>query len=199
VWKRTRTTCLVGAQIRLGADRAATTGHDDVDDDDENSTCRPEMLFPRRHPRFSLLLALLLFTTLLLLLPHSPLATTFQPQSSSGLGSPSQTPISHVVYQDLAARVRRAERAYQKMLRARDALIAKVGPTPRNVLLFVWSHVASCLNSLTSRHPGFHPTGNRGRDIQFVSPSLFLCGPLQCRLQGTFLHPRFLAHTNWSA
>lgn len=41
-----------------------------------------------------------------------------------------------MVYQGVAARVRRSERAYQKMLRERDALVAKVGPAPRDVALF---------------------------------------------------------------
>ncbi|KAI9430441.1 methyltransferase domain-containing protein [Lactarius indigo] len=91
------------------------------------------MLLPRRHPRFSLLLACLIFTAILLLLPRSPLAA-FQP--SAGTSSPSRPPKAPVVYQGVAARVRHAERAYQKMLRGRDALIAKVGPSPRNVALF---------------------------------------------------------------
>jgi len=92
------------------------------------------MLLPRRHPRFSLLLASFIFTALLLLLPHSPLAASFQPPSATS-PTPRQKP--PVVYQQgVAARVRRAERAYQKMQRGRDALIAKVGPTPRDVALF---------------------------------------------------------------
>ncbi len=100
----------------------------------------PEMLLPRRHPRFSLLLASLIVTALLLLLPRSPLAAF---QSSAGSGSPSRPLKSPVVYQGVAARVRRAERAYQKMLRGRDALIAKVGPTPRDVALSVWFSLES--------------------------------------------------------
>lgn len=98
----------------------------------------PEMLLPRRHPRFSLLLASFILTALLLLLPHSPLAA-FQPSA----GSSSRPVKPPVVYQGVAARVRRAERAYQKMLRGRDALIAKVGPTPRDVALSVSSFVSS--------------------------------------------------------
>ncbi|KAH9014493.1 methyltransferase domain-containing protein [Lactarius pseudohatsudake] len=91
------------------------------------------MLLPRRHPRFFLLLASLIVTALLLLLPRSPLAAF---QSSASTGSPSRPIKSPVVYQGVSARVRRAERAYQKMLRGRDALIAKVGPSPRDVALF---------------------------------------------------------------
>ncbi|KAH9061855.1 methyltransferase domain-containing protein [Lactarius vividus] len=91
------------------------------------------MLLPRRHPRFFLLLASLIFTALLLLLPRSPLAAF---KSSASTGSPSRPIKSPVIYQGVSARVRRAERAYQKMLRGRDALIAKVGPSPRDVALF---------------------------------------------------------------
>jgi hypothetical protein len=95
------------------------------------------MLLPRRHPRFSLLLASFIFTALLLLLPHSPLAALQPPSASSTSPTPSQKSSPVVYHNGVAARVRRAERAYQKMLRGRDALIAKVGPTPRDVALFV--------------------------------------------------------------
>lgn len=92
------------------------------------------MLFFRRYPRFTLLLSFLLTASLLLLLTHTPfpsLQTSFEPPTQP-LNPP--TPTSS---QGLAARVRRAERAYQKMLLGRDALIAKVGPTPHNVALCV--------------------------------------------------------------
>jgi hypothetical protein len=92
------------------------------------------MLLPRRHPRFSLLLASFIFTALLLLLPHSPLAAL---QPSAGSSESSRPVNAPVIYQGVAARVRRAERAYQKMLRGRDSLIAKVGPTPRDIALSV--------------------------------------------------------------
>ena len=95
------------------------------------------MFLPRRHPRFSLLLASLIFAALFLILPNSPL--TFQ---ASGPPSPPPKP-PVVVYQGIGARVRRAERAYQKMLRGREALIAKVGPTLRDVTLSVWYSVSS--------------------------------------------------------
>lgn len=92
------------------------------------------MLLPRRHPRFSLLLAIFIVTALLFLLPHSPFVAL---QSYPGT-SESLKKAPTVVYRGVAARVRRAERAYQKMLRGRDALIGKVGPTPRDVALFVF-------------------------------------------------------------
>ena len=91
------------------------------------------MAFPRRHPRFSLLLASLIFIALLFLLPHSPLIA-LQPSPASSEALKKAPP---VVYHGVSARVRRAERAYQKMLRGRDALIGKVGPTPRDVALSV--------------------------------------------------------------
>ena len=103
-----------------------------------SSTETAEMLLPRRHPRFSLLLASFIFTALLLLLPHGPLAALQSPSASSTSPTPSSQKSPPVAYhQGVATRVRRAERAYQKMLRGRDALIAKVGPTPRDVALFV--------------------------------------------------------------
>ncbi|KAI0270467.1 methyltransferase domain-containing protein [Gloeopeniophorella convolvens] len=88
------------------------------------------MLLPRRHPRFSLLLACLLTAALLLLLPQSPLAPVPQPV-------PASRPPSLLGDADaLALRVKRAERTYQKMLRGREALIQKVGPSPRDIALF---------------------------------------------------------------
>ncbi|KAF8466812.1 methyltransferase domain-containing protein [Russula ochroleuca] len=88
------------------------------------------MLFFRRYPRFTLLLSFLLTASLLLLLTHPPFPSL---QPSSDPARPLNSPTSS---QGLAARVLRAERAYQKMLLGRDALIAKVGPTPHNVALF---------------------------------------------------------------
>jgi hypothetical protein len=113
--------------VRHDADRVVRTGPE---------LCvhrrRAKMFLTHRHPRFTLLLAALHIIVLLLLLPYSPFAP-FRPSS------PPPRPPSHpsIVYQGLSARVRRAERAYQKTLRARDALVAKVGPTPRDVALCV--------------------------------------------------------------
>lgn len=87
------------------------------------------MLFFRRYPRFTLLLSFLLTASLLLLLTHTPFPS-LQPSSA-----PPTQPVNPTGFQELAARVRRAERAYQKMLLGRDALITKVGPTPHNVAL----------------------------------------------------------------
>ena len=91
------------------------------------------MLFFRRYPRFTLLLSVLLIASLLLL-THSPFLS-FQP--SSAPPTPTQPLNSSIAPHGLASRVRRAERAYQKMLLGRDALISKMGPTPHNVALCV--------------------------------------------------------------
>ena len=90
------------------------------------------MLFFRRYPRFTLLLSFLLTTALLLLRPRSPFPAVMAPSVPTER-PPKPTPDS----QGLSARVRRAERAYQKMLLERDALITKVGPAPHDVALCV--------------------------------------------------------------
>jgi hypothetical protein len=94
-----------------------------------NGYQRATMLLLRRHIRFIILLSFLLAASLLLLLSRPPFVA-LQP-TSRGPAEPSPR------FQDLAARVQRAERAYQKMLLGRDALITKVGPAPGNVALFV--------------------------------------------------------------
>ncbi|KAN0102407.1 Methyltransferase domain containing protein [Russula decolorans] len=90
------------------------------------------MLFFRRYPRFTFLLSVLLIASLLLL-THSPFLSL---QPSSAPPTPTQPLNSSIAPHGLASRVRRAERAYQKMLLGRDALISKVGPTPHDVALF---------------------------------------------------------------
>ncbi|SRR6266436_2321867 len=92
------------------------------------------MFFFRRYPRFTLLLSVLLTASLLLLLTHSPFPSV---QPSSAPPTPTRPLNSSTSSQGLTARVRRAERAYQKMLLGRDALISKVGPTPHDVALYV--------------------------------------------------------------
>ena len=91
------------------------------------------MLFFRRYPRFTFLLSVLLIASLLLL-THTPFLSL---QSPSTPPTPTQPLNSSTAPHGLASRVRRAERAYQKMLLGRDALISKVGPTPHNVALCV--------------------------------------------------------------
>lgn len=94
------------------------------------------MLFFRRYPRFTLLLSVLLIVSLLLL-THSPFPS-LQPSSAPPTPTERTEPLnSSIAPHGLASRVRRAERAYQKMLLGRDALISKVGPTPHNVALCV--------------------------------------------------------------
>ena len=93
------------------------------------------MIFFRRYPRFTILLSFLLTASLLLLLTHS----SFPPLQPSS-APPAQPVNSTSGFQELSARVRRAERAYQRMLLGRDALITKVGPTPHDIALCVPHH-----------------------------------------------------------
>lgn len=128
------------------------------------------MLFFRRYPRFTLLLSVLLIASLLLL-TYSPFPSL---QPSSAPPTPTQPLNSSNPPHDggLASRVRRAERAYQKMLLGRDALISKMGPTPHNVALCVLPYPPlffSLIGFLTTSD--FHQIGSRGHRIQFVSPS----------------------------
>ena len=155
------------------------------------------MAFPRRHPRFSLLLASLIFIALLFLLPHSPLVA-LQPSPGSSEALKKAPP---VVYHGVSARVRRAERAYQKMLRGRDALIGKVGPTPRDVALSVILCLAffSCLFPRLTTVIDFHQTKNHGRHILLVSlESLLEYLRALTVKQGTFSCLHFPVRMNWS-
>ncbi|SRR6266852_281671 len=108
--------------------------------------CRT-MLFFRRYPRFTLLLSVLLIASLLLL-TRSPFPSL---QPSSAPPTPTQPLNSSTAPHGLASRVRRAERAYQKMLLGRNALISKVGPTPHDVALCV-PHYPSLLFANWSSH-----------------------------------------------
>jgi hypothetical protein len=65
---------------------------------------------------------------------HTPLLSL---QPSSAPPTPTQPLNPSTAHHGLASRVRRAERAYQKMILGCDALIFKVGPTPHNVALCV--------------------------------------------------------------
>jgi hypothetical protein len=147
------------------------------------------MLFFRRYPRFTFLLSFLLTASLLLLLAHSPFPS-LQPSSAP----PTRPLNSTTSFQGLAARVRRAERAYQKMLLGRDALIAKVGPAPHNVALCVPPHPVLILaNCLPSWYVVFHQIRSRGHRILFVSPSL-CCAQMSAHwmmLLGDFFPPAF--------
>jgi hypothetical protein len=87
-----------------------------------------------RHLRFIILLFSLVTASLFLLLPR-PSNPALQP-----ISTPKRKPYkSSTGSQGLSSRIRRAERAYQRMLLGRDALIAKVGPAPRNVALSILS------------------------------------------------------------
>ena len=123
------------------------------------------VLFFRRFPRFTVLLSVLIAS--LLLLTHTPFLSL---QSSPTPPTPTQPLNSSTAPHGLASRVRRAERAYQKMLLGRDALISKVGPTPHNVDLcvpsypffFFWLIRAFIISD-------FYQIKSRGHRIQFVS------------------------------
>jgi hypothetical protein len=131
------------------------------------------MLFFRRYPRFTFLLSVLIIASLLLL-TRSPFPSL---QPSSAPPTPTQRANSSTASHGLASRVRRAERAYQKMLLGRNALISKVGPTPHNVALCV-PHYPSLLFLLIGAlaTSDFHQIRSRGPRIQFVSPS-FIAHP----------------------
>ncbi|THH14036.1 hypothetical protein EW146_g6247 [Bondarzewia mesenterica] len=85
-----------------------------------------------RHPRYTLLLSVVLVLSLFLLLPD----TTYNYNSfypSSGAPSVVRTVTSDV---SLPARVARGERIYQKMLAKRRGLIRKFGPSTTDVISF---------------------------------------------------------------
>ncbi|KAI0055268.1 hypothetical protein BV25DRAFT_1833324 [Artomyces pyxidatus] len=87
-------------------------------------------MLPRRHPRYTILLGLLLLGTLALLLPDSPLRSSYTPRPHIS------TPHVQTETGVLSASVQRAERVYQRMLRMRERLITKYGPRPENIVLF---------------------------------------------------------------
>jgi len=122
-----------GSAYAYTSDKPRITAHDDNAEESHGNE-GATMLLLRRHPRFVVFLSFLLTASLLLLLPHSPFPT-FQP-TSYPRKQPFESPLD---FHGLSARVRRAERTYQKMIIGRDALIAKVGPTPRDVALSVLS------------------------------------------------------------
>lgn len=77
----------------------------------------------QRHPRYSLLVGVVLVTTLYLLVPiqHDSLAP----------------PLFTMNDNDLPHRMERANSIYDKVLGARKGLIKKFGPTPKDVSLCV--------------------------------------------------------------
>ncbi|KAJ6593776.1 methyltransferase domain-containing protein [Mycena capillaripes] len=78
----------------------------------------------QRHPRYSLFIFVVLASTLYLLGPYQ---TSLPPLNSSN-----RAWIAH----DLPSRLARSEHIYQKLLKDRQGLIKKFGPTPKNVVLF---------------------------------------------------------------
>ncbi|TFY70718.1 hypothetical protein EVG20_g2297 [Dentipellis fragilis] len=89
-------------------------------------------LIPARHPRYTIILGVLLVTAFFLLLPGSP-----YPYSESTYVSPDALHNGIVqVDNSLTARVKRSERIYQKMVKRREGLIRKFGPNPREIVSF---------------------------------------------------------------
>ncbi|KAI0049038.1 hypothetical protein FA95DRAFT_1489947 [Auriscalpium vulgare] len=88
-------------------------------------------MLPRRHPRYAILLGVLFFITLILLLPTSPLISA--PAVHPNLVHHPRPPAD---LHALPARVQKAERIYQRMLRLRRRLITKYGPKPEDIVLF---------------------------------------------------------------
>ncbi|TFY76898.1 hypothetical protein EWM64_g7118 [Hericium alpestre] len=88
-------------------------------------------LLSTRHPRYTILLGVILVTAFFLLLPGSPYTYSLD------TAYPATASLQNAVVQvdnGLPARVRRSERIYQKMLKRREGLIRKYGPNPREVV-----------------------------------------------------------------
>ena len=82
------------------------------------------LLAIQRHPRYVVLLAVLLVGSFLYLSAPYP-TFEYTAQTVGFPGDPS-----------LASRVQRAEKAYMKVLEKRKALIKKHGPSPSQVVLY---------------------------------------------------------------
>ncbi|KAF8644217.1 hypothetical protein AX16_008621 [Volvariella volvacea WC 439] len=80
----------------------------------------------QRHPKYSLLIAFTILATLYLLSPYSDGSGI----SLTGLGSLGGRDLT------LAARLERADRIYDKVLRDRQKLIQKWGPEPKDIYTF---------------------------------------------------------------
>lgn len=76
----------------------------------------------QRHPRYFLLVALVLTATFLLLNPYQPPST--------------DSYAAYIRDSTLPARIERAERVYQKVIADRKDLIQKFGPTSRDIVMF---------------------------------------------------------------
>ncbi|KDQ49958.1 hypothetical protein JAAARDRAFT_42446 [Jaapia argillacea MUCL 33604] len=81
-----------------------------------------------RHPRYALLIFLVLMGTLYML------ASDKIPEYEGYGVNESKKPLGYDP--DLGVRVQRAERVYQKMLKNREALVDKFGPNPNDVVNF---------------------------------------------------------------
>ena len=86
--------------------------------------------FRQRHPRYTILVALALFSTIYFLSSGSGLS----------LSSMSLQPISQ---DTLRGALARSNMYYSKMLKQRKALIQKVGPTPKDIETYVLLSLSS--------------------------------------------------------
>jgi hypothetical protein len=78
----------------------------------------------QRHPRYFLLVALVLTATFLILNPYQP-------------PPPTDSYAAYIRDSTLPARIERAERVYQKVIADRKELIQKYGPTSRDIVMYV--------------------------------------------------------------
>ena len=83
----------------------------------------------QRHPRYALSVLVILVTTFYFLNPY---------ETSQPLLAPPPSVASHNEH-DLPTRMERAETIYNKVLRDRQGLIRKFGPTPSDVAMCVSS------------------------------------------------------------
>lgn len=83
-----------------------------------------------RHPRYAALVAIALFTTFYLLTPYGGGAHRARTLYDS----------------DLPSRVERSKNIYDKLLKNRQGLIKRFGPTPNSVELYVVSPISQARN-----------------------------------------------------
>jgi hypothetical protein len=89
----------------------------------------------QRHPRYFLLVALVLTTTFFLLSPYeSPLST--------------DSYAAYIRDNTLPARLERSERVYQKVIAGRKDLIQRYGPNSRDIVMCVPPAHYSCCGEL---------------------------------------------------
>jgi hypothetical protein len=107
----------------------------------------------QRHPRYFILVALVLTATIFLLNPYHPHST--------------DSYAAYIRDSTLPARIERAERVYQKVIVDRKELIRKYGPTPRDIVMYV--STTERFHRGAEQVTGSHQTKNRGQRTPFVS------------------------------